>query len=109
MYTEQRAHRKEGFDIATKKLVLFCIGLIILFIGVQFVKLASIGRIGDDISSVKYQQSQLELENEILRMEINELKRSSVLEEQIVSESNLVKKDVTVISASNNDSTIAQF
>jgi regulator of replication initiation timing len=107
MYSTSRTH-SSTVDTTIRKFFLFTVGLVVLFVMVQFFKLASLGRIGDDISQVKNNQNSIELQNEILRMEINELRRSSILEEEIISEGNLVKKDVKIITNIDDTTSIAQ-
>lgn len=89
------------------KMFLFIAGLVLIFISVQFIKLSTVGRIGNQISSIKSQQKQYELDNELLRAEINKMRTSENISESLFTNTNLVSKQIKVLEYKLDGNTIA--
>lgn len=81
-----------------RKLILTVICLASFFVFVQFVKLTTVGRIGRQISEVKAQQDELELQNELLKTEINKLKTPTNLEETLAEKGSYYPAQIQTIS-----------
>ncbi|MCA9385281.1 hypothetical protein KC717_01395 [Candidatus Dojkabacteria bacterium] len=82
----------------TKRMFMLVIGLVLVFVFVQFLKLSTVGRIGNEIAAIKTEQKQLELDNELLKAEINKLKSPSNLESALPTYGEFVSVPVEVIS-----------
>lgn len=94
-----------------RRLILMIFWLSVIFVVIQFVKLATVGRIGIQISELKNQQEEYELSNELLRSEISELLSNSNIEAALETDERLESKKIHVISVLNelaNEDIIAQ-
>ncbi len=94
---------KRGYETfrahSSRKLFIFVGGLIVIFVAVQFIKLASVGRVGADITRIKNEQNELELENELIRTEINEMRTASYLDQVLQEDPTLTKKNLNIINS----------
>lgn len=93
-----------------RKMFFIVITFAITFVLVQFVKLSTIGRIGEQVSTINQEQDRLELENELLKAEISKLRTPSNLEKSLPEYGNFIADNVKVIqlNTSNPDNNIAQ-
>ncbi|MBD3362593.1 hypothetical protein GF362_02640 [Candidatus Dojkabacteria bacterium] len=98
-----RENTKLEFKGLPKKLLLMILWLSVIFIIIQFAKLATVGRLGVQISEIKNEQEEYELKNELLRSEISELLANSNMEAELETDGNLEIKDIRVISVLEED------
>jgi cell division protein FtsB len=87
-----------GSSMFIRKMLSFLVGLVVMFIIIQFVKLATVGRLGSKISAVKNQQQKLELENELIKAEISKLHETSRFQTDFRASLELQYKDLNVIT-----------
>lgn len=100
-YRTAQSARRENLGGISKKMILVVAGLLTIFVFIQFFKLATVGTLGSKISQIKQDQEMFELENEMLRAEISELKSPSNLEEILNKDKNLEQKQINIISSTD--------
>jgi hypothetical protein len=89
--------RSYGLRYVVKKLFVICLGLVATLFFIQTAKLATVGRMGADISKLEVNESQIKLENEILRSQISELRSSQKVKSAIQDDESLGIVDVNII------------
>lgn len=89
--------RSYGLKNIVRKLFVICLGLLATLFFIQTAKLATVGRMGAEISGLESTQNQLKLENEILRSKISELRSSEKLKGTFQQDENLSAVGVNII------------
>lgn len=94
---EHNTERSYGLRYIVKKLFLVCLGLIITLFFIQTAKLATVGRMGAEISQLETTGEEMKLENEILRSKISELRSSEKVKASLENVEGLNIVEVSII------------
>ena len=92
---------------ATNWLVIIPLMLVGLFFAFQLFVLSSVGDKGQKITALKQQQSNLKIENEIIRAKIMQLQTSQAVVAPLTAMVKVEKKDVNVIDIGTSGSVAA--
>lgn len=99
--------RSYGLTYIVKKLFIVCLGLVAILFFIQTAKLATVGRMGSEISNLEQMEAQMKLENEVLRSEISELRSSEKVKNSVKADESLSIVNVNIIPSAKdiNDQT----
>lgn len=98
---EHITERSYGLRYIVKKLFLVCLGLVITLFFIQTAKLATVGRMGAEISQLETTGESMKLENEILRSKISELRSSEKVKSSLEKVEGLNIVEVSIIPSIN--------
>ncbi len=106
-YNTASFENENGF---TRKMIVFVLGLVFIFVVVQFIKLATVGRLGSEISKVKVKQDKIILQNELIRSAISKLRTSQNIQSGLQESGMYVQKEVNIIEYTDfeEDAFVAQ-
>lgn len=90
-----------GLKYVVRKLFIVCIGLLLTLFIIQTAKLATVGRMGAEISRLEVAERELKMENEILRSKISELRSSKTIEDTLQTDEGLAAVEVNIIPSVN--------
>lgn len=97
-----------GFATVINRQLIFVLGiLLVAFVAVQFIILATLGTKGAEIADIRTQMDDLRISNEYLRSEIDKARTSGQIEPDIAAQFDIypaeIQKVVVSTAQENND------